>query len=242
MSFRNGDFAGNAALYDVNPRTGETTNARQSGADVLLGLAREPTGRLLSMTDSFGRVNGVSVPGGLVALDPRSGATTVVGLLGLESVNEGDLAFNPADGKLYAVTSGGGASTLVTVDPVGGAATPIGALPAADASAMAFTNEGRLFVLDTTFQRPTGAATLYEVDPATGRALASFDTGVALGNVAGMAFEPSRGSLYVADGDNNGTNRLYVLDPATGALTDVGPTTVPGFFGGLAGLVFLPAP
>jgi DNA-binding beta-propeller fold protein YncE len=64
---------------------------------------------------------------------------------------------------------------------------------------------------------------------------------VNLGFTAGMDFHPATGALYVADGGlGDGTNKLYTLDPTTGALTLVGPTGVPA---GLAGLTFaIPEP
>jgi len=242
VSFRDGNFAGNAAIYDVDPLTGEATNQRQTGADVLNGIAFAPDGRLLSFTDSFGNVNGNSVGDVLVELDPATGATTVIGSLGLSTFSEGDLDFNPVTGELFGVVSSAGSSALITINPATGAATQVGAMPADDASAMAFTDDGRLFVLDTSFSFPTIEATLYEIDPATGAEIAAFDTGVALGNVAGMDFDPITGQLFMADGDNDGTDLLYTIDITNGALTPIGDTMAPGFFGGLAGLEFIPAP
>lgn len=242
VSFRDGNFAGNAALYDVDPLTGLATNMRETGADVLLGLVRSPDGRLLSFTDSFGQVNGQGVGDVLVEIDPATGATTIVGDLGRDVFSEGDLDYDPTSGQLFGVVSSGGTSALITIDDQTGASSIIAPMPLDDASAMAFAPDGRLFVLDTTFSFPTTSAILHEIDPATGQSINAFDTGVALGNVAGMDFDPITGALFMADGDNDGTNLLYTIDTATGALSPIGDTMVPGFFGGLAGLEFVPAP
>jgi DNA-binding beta-propeller fold protein YncE len=59
-----------------------------------------------------------------------------------------------------------------------------------------------------------------------------------LGNLAGMDFDPTTGTLYIADGGTGGGN-LYTLDPANGNVTLVGSL---GLTNGLAGLAFTPEP
>jgi hypothetical protein len=56
-----------------------------------------------------------------------------------------------------------------------------------------------------------------------------------------MAFHPTTGVLYVADGGGviSGTDTLYTLDTDTGVLTTVGST---GLEDGLSGLTFIPEP
>ncbi len=245
--FRNPSFVGNTTLWDIDQATGAASNPRQITADVSLGLSFGPDGRLYSFTDSFGSINGVSNNGALYTIDAATGAATpVAGDLGLDVFGEGDLDFNPLTGELFIVTSSAGTTALHTVDLNTGLATTVGATDATNASGMAFQpGTGRLFVLDTTFAFPPTTSFFLEIDPATGATLNSVELGLALGTVAGMAFDPITGDLYLADGDFNATNTLYTIDLNTFDLTVVGETVAgqpPAGLGGLAGLAFIPAP
>jgi hypothetical protein len=56
-----------------------------------------------------------------------------------------------------------------------------------------------------------------------------------LGTTAGMAIDPSTGTVFVADGSQGGTNSLYTLNLSTGFLSLIGSTALAD---GLAGLTF----
>lgn len=239
VAFRDPSFSGNTTLYDVDDATGMASNPRTTGATNLLGVSFGPSGSLFALTDDFGDVNGQDAGSSLLTIDPSDGATSVVGSLGRE-VFEGDLDFDPTSGALYGVSSQNNTSSLFTIDPSTGDANDIGATPAGDASAMAFDDDGGLWVLDTTFP-PQSDAILYELDPATGDELDSVSLGMVLGTVAGMDFSPS-GELFIADGDFNGTDNLWTADTTTGELSLVGSTGLEGDFGGLSGLEYVPSP
>lgn len=104
-----------------------------------------------------------------------------------------------------------------------------------DFSAFAFDGAGTLFALDT---RLLGAnAILNTVDPLTGQVLTSITTNVVLGTTAAMAFDPTTGFAYVANGESLGGNLLYRLDTATGQMTGIGSL---GLSRGISGLSFTP--
>ena len=94
---------------------------------------------------------------------------------------------------------------------------------------MAFDDSGSLFMIDT------GLSQLLTIDPDSGDVLNSVGLSVSLGNGAGMVFEPTTGTLYVVDGGAGGTEKLHILDPASGILTVVGPLNLPD---GLSGLTY----
>jgi hypothetical protein len=70
-----------------------------------------------------------------------------------------------------------------------------------------------------------------------GRLMTSVGPSTALEEAAGVAFSPTTGTAFVADGGRCGTNKLYSLDLTTGLLTAVGGL---GVSTGLAGLSFAP--
>jgi hypothetical protein len=241
----------NPKLYDVNPITGAATNPRNVNVNDCVGIAVDPsTGVMYGLTDQFGRINNLSGQGGkglIFTINPTTGAATSVGRTdptGVFQVLEGDIAFNPVDGSFWGVSTLINSARLFTINKATGLATQ-GALivppndgPDLDISALAFDRSGRLFVLDTRYPSHPGQAILIHIDPTTGTALEQWDTGVSLGNVAGMTFGPD-GILYVADGDTSGTNHLYRFSFVSNSLVDIGATgAAGGIYQGLAGIVY----
>lgn len=220
-------------LYDVSTQTGMANNPRPEWSDEsLIGITFSPDGVLYAMSDhqDLG-----THPNSLFTIDPATGATQFVGETGLTNIWEGDLDFHPSTGVLYGVQEfTEGTSSLFTVDTTTGAATVIGPVFAGDLSAMAFDASGTLYVLEIHFDW------LLTVDPSNARVLRKIPLSTTdLYSAAGMDFDPDTGVLYVADGGLYGTDTLHTLDVATGELTQVGPTGLPG---GLAGLEFVPEP
>ncbi len=244
VEFRDGSFSGNnARLLDVDPATGVTSNVRFTGADVLSDIAQTPDGTLYAINDDFGVVNGSSAGSSLLTIDPATGATTVVGAAGVQLL-EGDLAVG-LDGTLFGTTSVNGTTSLLTFDTTTGEATTVGTLEgtATDASGLAFSPSGDLWLLDTTFAFPSTQAFLRRIDPSDASVLQTVPLDRALGTVAGLVFDDNDGTLYLADGDFGGTDMLYTVDLATGALTPQGTTVSrPPLFGGLSGLDFVVIP
>ena len=102
---------------------------------------------------------------------------------------------------------------------------------AANLAGMAFDDLGNLFIVDTTNDLLLG------VDKSNGAIITAVGLGFNLGSHAGMDFHPDTGELLLADG-GGGTNVLYTVDPLTGVMTPIGPTT--GATNGLSGLEFVP--
>lgn len=216
-------------LYDVDPATGAATNPRSTGLDRAVGIAFSGDGTLYGLTNAA-----ASNPNALYTIDAVTGAGQFVGITGLSNIIEGDLAFDPIGDLLYGLYELDGASRrLFTLDRGTGTAVPLpGTLPG-DPSAMAFAPDGTLYVIDTTLQ------TLMTVDKTTGLSTGSVALNVTLGSAAGMTVDPDSGTFYVADGESDGTDKLYTLDVVTGQLTEIGST---GVSEGLAGLAYLPEP
>jgi hypothetical protein len=115
-----------------------------------------------------------------------------------------------------------------------GLGTTIGVIAAeGDISALAFDPAGTLYALDSMNEA------IYTVDPLTANILSTIPIGASLGNLAGMAFDPDSGSLYIADGGALGTNKTYLFLLDLQFLFELGDTNAPF---GLSGLTFIPEP
>ena len=228
-----------ASLYDVDLATGVASNPRNLGVTSVVGITFGPGGTVYGLMTFAG-----TYPNSLVRIDPATGNTTQIGPTGFSSVFEGDIAYDPVSGRLYGLTditgTGPDPRNLFTLNPATGAATVVGDIAATgDPSAMAFSPEGALYVLDNVDGGPPDR--LYRVDPATGVAISGVDLSTRLGFTGGMAFDPATRNLYVADGGTEGTNALYSVDPSTGVMTRIGGLG-PLAPRGLAGLAFVPEP
>ena len=230
-------------LYDVNIATGVATNPRPTGAGVesLTGITFAPNGTLYGLTSFVG-----TPANSLVTIDPVTGSTAQVGFTGLV-IAEGDLAFDPTSGVLYGMQHVPLNRQLFTINVTTGVGTLVGSLGGSEEiepSAMTFGSDGTLYVLDTGIDfgdRPDIPTRLLTIDKSTGATLTSVDLAIELGYTAGMDFDPLSGQLYVADGGvGEGTNSLYLVSPASGAMSLIGQT---GVAVGLAGLAFqIPEP
>jgi hypothetical protein len=222
-------------LYDVNVVTGAATNPRPvgTGANSLVGITFAPSGALYGLTTFVG-----SPPNSLITIHPATGASSSIGFTTL-AVSEGDLAFDPTSGMLYGIDFAiGSERQLFTISVATGAATIVGTLGTLggnDFSSLTFAPDGTLYVLST--GDGASPSRLLTVNKATAATISSVNLSLDLGFTAGMDFHPLTGALYVADGGaGDGTDSLYTLNPATGALTLVGAT---GLADGLAGLAFV---
>jgi DNA-binding beta-propeller fold protein YncE len=151
-----------------------------------------------------------------------------------QQVGEGDLALDPASGDLYALglTNLIAPFTLLRIEPGANGwedptATIVGEIGTTDVSGLAFDEAGDLYALDTDLDR------LLLLDPTDASTVTSVALSEPLGPLAGMDFDPATGTLWVADGGSGGQDALFTLDPATGALAEVGPL---GLESGLSGL------
>lgn len=198
-----------ALLIDLPPGsyTAQVTGANNSAGVVLIEVydvpetVLPPTHALeLFATES-------SFPTRLFRVSPATGLATTI-----SSIN-----FFPGlefrrNGTLY-----GAGSSLATLSVQNGAATTIGQLPELLVS-IAFASD------DTLYGVSNGGRTLYRLDPATGRALASVPiTGTT--HPSGNVFSGEINAIEVGpDGTLYGIGfSLYKLDPATGVATKISP-------------------
>lgn len=225
-------------LYDIDLATGVASNPRSTGIERLTGIALGPDGYLYAVRQEIGTNDPA-----LFKIDPTTGTTTFIGLLGIGSVYEGDLAFDPS-GVLYGIgkvsSFGISSSKLYTINLSTGAATIVGfqSTPSLDYSYLAFDDNGTLYAIDNTTNSYTNPATLVTLDPSNANVLTSL-TITGLGSPGGMDFDPVTGLLYVISSALDplsvypGIDMLYTLDPTTGTLTNVGAPGVPGAYSGL---------
>jgi hypothetical protein len=237
-------------LYDLNPANGASSLPRLTGAPGLIGLAWGPGGALYG-AGTFGSTSGFP-PNQLYRIDAATGATTMLGPVGIPGIMDGDMATHPLTGEVYAL-SGMNPTRLMrfpglTQNPQNATATIVGSLgvpPAnvfSDFSGLAFDASGRLFVLGQSLGQTGPNARLIEINPLNA---AVIGTPVTLSQrfhgIGGLEF--AGGTLYYAEGEEpgpfNGSNPnniypLFEINPATGAVTSKGPT---GIIGGVSSLV-----
>jgi hypothetical protein len=213
-------------LYDVNPNTGACTNPRTLG--IAWALAFSPNGTLYGVTQP----GGTPMPGELFTVIPSTGMSTPVAptvpVIGVE----GDIAFDPTSGLLYAID---GTGILFKINTSNGMGTTIGTVPGVgDCSGMAFDMSGNLYVVDTTF------TTLLHIDKFNASVISSVNlTPPPNGGVAGMAFDPVSNKLFLASGLGT-TDNLYKVNEFTGSMQLVG--ALAGAVDGLGALTFKPTP
>lgn len=219
-------------LYDVDPATGQLGNPRSTGMGNAIGLALGPDGFLYAVTASV-----AAVPKSLYKIDPTTGASTLVGPLGLSgTLLEGDLAFDPS-GTLYGISN---QISFFTVDLNTGAATSLPNVGNfnADYSYLAFHPGGTLYALDNGASAGLFPNLWQTVDPSTGAIATSQGKSYYMGPAGGMDWDGIGGGFLLIDSKPAGssvpgTNSLYRVD-LSGNRTLVGSLGQGGLFAGLA--------
>lgn len=180
-----------------------TTSAR--------AVTLNPGDVVLVDADSFGGL------GGVIKVDPISGAQTKISQGGSFSHSPVALAFD-SDGTIWAINRGGNPG-LVRVDPISGAQTPIstGGL-FVKPNGIAVEADGNVLVSD--FDGFGGTGKIIRVDPATGGQTV-VASGGSLVDPTGMVLD-ANGDILVADfGEPGGTGKIVKVNPSTGAQTVV---------------------
>ncbi len=223
MAITFGDDGYNSLLYDID-QYGNGSNGRDTGLDHVVGLTAGQGGQLYALTAS----SSLASPASLYTLDPVSGAATLVGSTGLPGVTEGDLAWNPANGKLYGLYSvQAGRRLMFTMDPLTGAAELLPDPLPGDPSAMVFVGD-KLYIHDTSLRN------LLRIDPLTGAVQSVVPASGRLYShaLSAMAADPETGSVYIADWF------LHTLDVRTGEL--LSHISYPGLRFNCSGLAVIP--
>jgi hypothetical protein len=221
------NFSGTTPLYTVDQVT---------GAASVVGGTLSDIGDLTS--DGVGRIWGVSLPAGstnndLVQIDPLTGNTVnTVAISGTRAGRITSLAYDPVTGVLFGNTTPGfgdaDGDDLYTIDPVTGAATPVGSIGFNDVFALGFDQAGNLFgVADSTNE-------LIGIN--TGSGAGALIAGLQLGLLFDIASRPEDNVMFAID---SGTATTYTLDTSNGNLTGVGAWAGPS---NLVGLAFASVP
>jgi hypothetical protein len=212
-------------LYDINTGTGAASNPRTVGNKVY-AIAYSPSGVLYGVSPGF--PTDVPAGGALFTINVNNGFATFVATLNTFVVVEGDIAFDPTSGILYAVDGGG---QLFKINTTTGAGTSVGTITGnVDLSAMAFDATGNLYIVDSF------GPTLLKVDKTNATILASLPMGAINQEIGGLAFDANNGTLYHSAGT---VSKFYTVSTFSGAAVFVGPTPVTG---GIWGLAFIPEP
>ncbi|HEX5050198.1 MAG TPA: hypothetical protein VFZ65_00370 [Planctomycetota bacterium] len=208
-----------STLWDINTTTGVASNPRTvSGAPNRPPhcIDFSPSGVLYGL--SLGGA-GSPASGMLFTINPASGATTFVANL-TQYVNvEGDIAFDPTTGILYAVDGGG---PLYRVNTSTGACVLVGTLPAdlpggCDYSGLGFDSYGQLYVWSQF------GSVLRKVDKTNGAIQSTVPLAPFPGGAVGdLAFDPGSGKCFL--GGNPSGGMLSRVDPSTGVVTPIGST------------------
>lgn len=221
-----------STLWDIHTTTGVASNPRITSGFPHRAphcIAFSPAGVLYGVSLGGG---GSPASGMLFTIDPNTGATTWVANL-TQYVNvEGDIAFDPTTGILYAVD---GSGPVFTIHTATGVCTPVGTLPAdlpggCDYSACAFDSSGQMYVWSQF------GTVLRKVDKTTAAVQSTVPMAPSPGGaVGGMCFDPGTGRLFL--GGNAPGAILSTVQPSTGVVTPIGLTTP---MAGLYSLVFNP--
>jgi hypothetical protein len=176
-------------------------------------------------------------PGNLIAIDPSTGAGTVIGPTGVQAVPS--LAIDPKTGVMYA-GGGAGVPNLYRVNPMTGTATLVGStgLGFAAIGALDFFRADLFAAVNLAGDGGTGADHLALIDETTGAATVIGPFGTCTGvtvptfgagsctleGIEALAFD-KRGRLWAALSERGraGAPGLYRVDVTTGAATFVAP-------------------
>jgi hypothetical protein len=197
-----------SGLYVVDPNT---------AAGTFIDAIRTPDFQSLLVTGiAFNPLSGIlygtTTDGRLVTIDPSTAVATVIGSLG-KSLR--DISFR-SDGTLFGFEANDPFS-LATINLNTGAATTVGnsGLASTVGGGLAFSPN------DTLYLSATGhAGTLDTLNPATGARTIGpilLNSRIGNGEMSALAFN-SLGTLFALDNPNQD---LVIIDPATGAITDV---------------------
>lgn len=148
----------------------------------------------------------------LVQLDPVTGA--VVSTIGNIGYRVNGLTYDPASGKLYATTStqdANFASGLIAIDRTTGAATPIGT-----GSGLRLVNVVTASGTGSLFGWTEDSDDLVVWNPTAGTATVVGDSGLSTYEQT-LAFDKRTGTLFLINGDG----RVYNVNTATGAVTQI---------------------
>jgi len=154
----------------------------------------------------------------LLTIDQGTGAETVVGpLTGLVPGHTvSGLAWNEADGTMYASSTDGAETYIYTIDTSTGTMTPLGDTGNSLGIWLAIDNSGNAFMADI------GDDNLYSISLIDGTGTLVGPLGIDIGFAQDADFDPDTDILYMAAYIGGGVNQFASVDTATGAATPLG--------------------
>lgn len=218
-------------LFDIDPTTGLASNPRDTGLYSLGGIAYAPSRDVIFAL-------GTAEPGGsgmLFTLDPTTGQSNPVGTLDFVDGSLFGLAFDPTSEELvglWCACQGGPGGGFAQVDQDSGHASVAAILDPGFWTQFAVSPSGITYILDP-FEHVLASS---EIE--TGRVLNAVEMDPTLGLGPSMAFG-SAGELYLLDGGFGASDRLFRVDPFTGATDLIGHT---GMTGTITNLTYVPEP
>ena len=160
---------------------------------------------------------------------PNDGTLQLVGDLGVNFQGVGDMDILADNSTALAVTNNANVSTLYKIDLTTGKAVDVGKFTAPVISLAFKTNP-------IAYATTTGNM-LVRFNPTSGNNNSVALTGLAASeSIVGLDFRPANGALYAISNQS----RLFSVNTASGALTVVGSTLVPGLSGTAFGFDFNP--
>ena len=231
-------------------------------AVLLFLVSRDAIADSVTLFGGIGKGSPVGTAGDLITINQTTGAGTIVGhpdaiagLTGLAFDSAGTLYGSTISGSLPPTGPPGRTSTLVIIDPTGGAQVGLAHSITAGGTAISITDlavqPGTNILFGTSLDEVTFTNSIYTID-STGAASFKGNTGV---TGATLGFAPD-GTLYMTSAtfDENGVQTgifLHTLDPNAGTILSTIPVQAPNgtdlfHIGGLAvrptdGLLFVSA-
>lgn len=208
-----------STLWDVNPTTGAVSNPRPINTAPNRGpnsMDFAPSGTLYAISHGSG---GWPASGMLFSINPLNGAPTWIANLTQFVGTEGDIAFDPTTGVLYALD---GLGLLFTINTSNGVCTTVGNLPqdlpgGADYSGVGFDEFGQMYAWSQF------GSVLRRVDKTNGAIQATVPLSpFPGGSVGDVVFDRGSGRCFLA-GDMPG-GFLSSCNPGTGLVTPIGST------------------
>ncbi|MFC4821449.1 YncE family protein [Dokdonella ginsengisoli] len=230
---RGGDAPAGAAVpafgVNLNSIDGNTLvrfDAAAPGSTTPVGAVERTLVGGAFLDGDFGTLYSLDFDSGeLVRVNTADAGIAAVGVAAtLNGEDWSGLALDPTDGTLYAsstLMSGSLSSTLYTIDPLTGAATPVGAIAGGGrVIEIAADVGGQLYGVDI------DGDVLIAIDKASGAATAIGALGFNAEFAEGLDFDPSSNVLYFAAVNDESVfsqpGQMYTLDTATGHATLVG--------------------
>lgn len=216
----------NNLLYRLDPLTGAATLIGSTGVP-LFGLTSAPDGTVYGHT-----VNE------LYTVNTASGLATQVLNLGVNPIREGDIAYDPTtSGRIIGIDLV--TNHLISIDLMAGSTTSLGTVTFGGVPVVGTRNwDGLAFRGNTLYgylgviqpgNAPLGLeGHLFTINTTTLAITDIGPLGIPEGGGGDIAYDPVRDIFYHR---NNSDGNLFRIDPATGAATVIGDTTVRFTFG-----------